>query len=213
MMMLTVVVLIPQGNSGDFCGIGLIRVVWKIVERILDARLKSVPLHVALHGFRKGRGCGTGIIEAKLAQQLAGLEQCPLYTIFLDLKKAYDAMDRDRCLKILRDVGVGKKALRLIARFWKGAELVYRVAGYYGSIFKVRRGVTQGDFLSPTIFNLMVDGILREWDWQLIEMGLGFDDVRRLLACFYADDGIVAARDPKDLQDAFDLLIALFDRV
>ena len=40
-------------------------------------------------------------MEAKLAQQLAYVEQCPLYGIFLDLRKAYDAMDRERVVSIL----------------------------------------------------------------------------------------------------------------
>ena len=44
-------------------------------------------------------------------------------------------------------------------------------------------------------------------------LGLGLEDVRELFACFYADDGLVAARDPEHLQLAFDLLAALFDRV
>ena len=43
--------------------------------------------------------------------------------------------------------------------------------------------------------------------------GLGLDDVRRLFACFYADDGLLATRDPEHLQLAFDLLTALFDRI
>ena len=41
--------------------------------------------------------------------QLAYKEQCPLYGIFVDLRKAYDAMDRGRCLEIRRDCGVGEK--------------------------------------------------------------------------------------------------------
>ncbi len=43
---------------------------------------------------------GTAIIEAKLAQQLAYLELMPFYGVFLDLQKAFDAMDRDRCILI-----------------------------------------------------------------------------------------------------------------
>ena len=43
----------------------------------------------------------------------------------MDLKKAYDAIDRDRCLKILRDVGVGEKTTRLISRFWRDRILVW----------------------------------------------------------------------------------------
>ena len=110
-MLLTIIVLIPKGNSGDFRGIGLLEVIWKVIEKVIDARLKCVPLHDALHGFRPGRGCSTAIMEVKLAQQLGSLEQTPFFGIFVDLKKAYDAMDQDRCLKILRNVGVGEKTV------------------------------------------------------------------------------------------------------
>ena len=64
-MLLTIVVLLPKGG-GDYRGIGLLEVAWKVIEKILDERLKSIPLHDALHGFRQKRGCGTGIMEAKL---------------------------------------------------------------------------------------------------------------------------------------------------
>ena len=43
--------------------------------------------------------------------------------------------------------------------------------------------------------------------------GLGFDNVRQLFACFYADDGLLAARGPKHLKLTFDLFTSLFDRV
>ena len=92
---------------------------WKVTKKIIDALLMCVPMHDALHGFRPVRGCSTAIMEVKLAAQLGSLEQSPFFGIFVDLRKAYDAMDRDRCLKILCDVGVGEKTVRLIARFWK----------------------------------------------------------------------------------------------
>jgi hypothetical protein len=134
-MLLTVVVLIPKGG-GDYRGIGLLEVTWKVIEKILVSRLQSIPLHNALHGFRQKRGCGTGIMEAKLLQQLAFLEQCPLYGVFLDLRKAYDAMDRDRCLKILEDNGVSAKTSRLIRHFWDKATLVCKASDCYGALFK-----------------------------------------------------------------------------
>ena len=76
-----------------------------------------MEVHDCLHGFLAGRGTCTAILEVKLAQELAQLEQEPFYGGFIDLKKAFDAMDRDRCIKILRDRGVGEKALGLIWRF------------------------------------------------------------------------------------------------
>ena len=51
--------------------------------------------------------------------QLGSLKQCAFSGIFLDLKKAYNAIIRDRYLKILRTMGVGENTLWLIARFWR----------------------------------------------------------------------------------------------
>ena len=59
----------------------------------------------------------------------------------------------------------------------------------------------------------MVDAVVREWERQLVERGLELSNVRRLFACFHANDGLLVARDPKHLQMAFDLLTSLFDRV
>ena len=41
--------------------------------------------------------------------------------------------------------------------------MVARAGGYYGTAFKGKRGVTQGDPLSPTIFNVVVDAAVRHW--------------------------------------------------
>ena len=100
------VVLLPKGG-GDFRGIGLLEPAWKVVEILMDSRLKTIELHDCLHGFLARRGTGTAIMEVKLTQQLAFLEQAPLYGIFIDLRKAYDAMDRARCERILVGYGVG----------------------------------------------------------------------------------------------------------
>ena len=96
-ILLSVVVLIPKGGN-DYRGMGPLEVAWKVLEGVLDRRMQGILLHDALHGFRQKRGCGTGIMEAKLVQQLAFIEQSPLYGLFLDLRKAYDAMDIGRCL-------------------------------------------------------------------------------------------------------------------
>ena len=129
-MLLTIIILIPKGNSWDFCGIGLLEVVWEVIEKIIDTRLKCVPLHDALHGFWPGRGCSTAIMEVKRVTQLGSLEKSPFFGICVDPQKACNAMDRDRYFKILRDVGVSEKTVRLIVRFWKQSSLCCRAVGY-----------------------------------------------------------------------------------
>ena len=69
----------------------------------MDNRFKILEPHDCLHGFLAARGTCTDIVKATLVQQIVYLEQVPLYGLFLDLRKAFDAMDRERCLQILKD--------------------------------------------------------------------------------------------------------------
>ena len=83
--------------------------------------------------------------------------------ILLNLYKAYAALDRSRCLEILEGYGVGTQARRLHRTYWGKMTMVARAGGYYGDTFKGARGVTQGNPLSPTIFNVVVDVVVRHW--------------------------------------------------
>ena len=84
--------------------------------------------------------------------------------ILLDQQKSYNALDRSRCLDILERYGVGSRALRLPRRYWEQLQMVARVGGHYGEPFCRERGITQGDPLSPTIFNVVVDVVVRHWE-------------------------------------------------
>ena len=86
-----------------------------------------------------------------------------VHVIFLDLTKAYDALDKSRCLGILEGYGVGPGARRLLRNYWRRLTMAARSGGYYGTAFKGERVVTQGDPLSPTIFNVVVDAVVRHW--------------------------------------------------
>ena len=83
--------------------------------------------------------------------------------IFLDLTKAYDALERSRCLDILEGYSVVPGARQLLQNYWRRFTMVARACGYYGEAFKGARGVTQGDPLYPTIFNVVVDAVIRHW--------------------------------------------------
>jgi hypothetical protein len=129
-----IIVLLPKGG-GDYRRMGLLEPFWKVVEKIMVAQLASIKFHDCLHGGLPGRGMGTATIEAKLAQSLAWRGQCPLYRIYVDLKKAYNALDREQTLNILAAYGVGPKMLRLQKHFWDTAKLVCPTGGNYGEPF------------------------------------------------------------------------------
>ena len=65
--------------------------------------------------------------------------------------------------------------------------------------------------------NVMVDAVIREWLRQVLgtkaaKHGYG-DSVAIFLAIFYADDAVIAARDPVLLQKVLDNLVGLIERV
>ena len=56
-------------------------------------------------------------VEAKLLQQLAVIRSEVLYVIFLDLTKAYYALDRSKSMEILKGNGVGEIVQRLMREY------------------------------------------------------------------------------------------------
>ena len=83
-------------------------VIWKEMAAILNLQITaSITFHNFLHGSQACCGKGTATLEANLLQQLAALWEEVLYVIFLDLHKAYDALERYRCLEFLEGYGVG----------------------------------------------------------------------------------------------------------
>ena len=126
-------------------------------------------------------------------------------------------MDRSSSLEIMKGYGLGERVRQLLREYWNKSTMVARAGGYNGKGFKGGRGVTQGNPLSPTIFNVVVDAVFHHWVTLAVteaEMrGEPGREVRHQAALFYANGGIVASSDPQWLQWAFTQLVGLFDRV
>ena len=132
----------------------------------------------------------------------------------LYLHKAYDALDRSRLLETLEGYGVGPQARKLLKTYWHCLTMVAWAGGYYGKYFRGERGVIQGDPLSATIFNVVVDAFVRHWVQGVVEEAEARGELgqegRHQAALFYADDVMVASLEPVWLQGAVNALVGLF---
>jgi hypothetical protein len=82
-----ILVLIPKSSPGEYRGIALLEIIYKLMSTIINSRLaRNIKFDDDIHGFRAGRGTGTAIMEAKLRMQLHTRTHTPLYMIFMDLK-------------------------------------------------------------------------------------------------------------------------------
>jgi hypothetical protein len=131
--------------------------------------------------------------------------------------KAYNTLHGGGALEIMENYDVGPMAIRLLRNFWNLQQLMVRQRGYHSNPFSVDRGVTQGDTPSPTIFNMVVDKIVRYWTAQLLEdteaeIG-GGSGWTKIASIFYADDGAITSHDADLTQQSINLLVNLFQRM
>jgi hypothetical protein len=145
--------------------------------------------------------------------QKAACTNTTLYQVFLDLTKAYDTVDRDRILEVLEQYGVGPNIICLLRRYWSNNTLVPKQSGFFGEPFAAERGVTQGDVISPTIFNIIVDAVLRMWYAKMNPVINGEAVVPEISAIFYADDGKIAGEDHARVQEGLTRITDLFARM
>ena len=101
-------VIIPKDDKGGVGGIGLLETIHKLISAIINLRISlTVEFCEAVHGFRQRRGCFRAIGETKIRMQKAACEGTTVFQIFLDLRKAYDSVDREAVLALMRRYGVG----------------------------------------------------------------------------------------------------------
>ena len=203
---LGVLVIIPKDDKGGTRGIGLLETIHKLVSQVINLRMaKSINFCEEVHGFCRKRGTHTAIGETKISMQIAACKSDTIFQVFLDLRKAYDSIDRNRVLKLLEKYGVGPNITNYIKEVWDNQLFLLRQASFYSKPIEVRRGCTQGDVDSPIIFNVIIDAVLRAWKKRE-----GFQNSK---ACFYADDGLLEHNDAILLQQDLDKIIDLFSKI
>ena len=94
----------------------------------------------------------------------------------IDLEKAYDRVDREAMLNVLRLYRVGGKLLKAVKSLYVGSKACVRVGNELSDWFEVRVGLRQGCVMSPWLFNLYIDGVVREVNARVLGRGLELID-------------------------------------
>ena len=115
-----------------------------------------------------------------------------IYFCFTDYAKAFDGVDHNKLWKILKDMGIPDHLTYLLRNLYAGQEATVRPR--YGTTdwFQIRKGVHQGCILSPCLFNLYTEHIMR--NAGLDEAQAGIKIARRNINNLrYADDTTLRA--------------------
>ena len=155
-----------KGNAeecSNYCTIALISHASKVMVKILQARLQQYvnrELPDVQAGFRKGRGTRDQTANIRWIIEKAGEFQKNIYFCFIDYVKAFDCVDHNKLWKILKEMGIPDRLICLLRKLCAGQEATeLDVEQQTGS--QIGKGGHQGCILSPCLFNLYAEYIMR----------------------------------------------------
>ena len=200
------IVKIPKkgdlGTCDNWRGITLLSIPSKIFTKILLNRIENEidkKLREEQAGFRRNGGCIDQIFTLRNI-----IEQCTefneeLHLNFIDFRKAFDSLDREVIWRILRKYGLPEKIINLIKLFYVNYECSVILEDKISEWFSVKTGVRQGCILSPILFLITIDWIMRQTCDQ--KRGIQWTLFDHLEDLDFADDLALLSRQISHLQE------------
>ena len=142
-------------------------------------------------GFRKGRGTRDQIANIHWIIEKATDFQKNIYFCFIDYTKAFDCVIHNKLWKILKEMGIPDLTC-LLRNLYAGKEATVRTG--YGTTdwFQIGKRVHQGWILSPCLFNLYAEYIMRNAGLEETQTGIKIAR-RNINNLRYADDTTLMA--------------------
>ena len=123
-------------------------------------------------GFRKGRGTRGQISKIRWIIEKAKEFQKNIYFCFTDYAKAFDCVDHNKLWKILKEMGILDHQTCLLRNLYAGQEATVRTGHGTTDWFQVGKRVRQGCILSPCLFNLYAEYIMRNTGLDEAQAGI-----------------------------------------
>ena len=136
---------------------------YKVRLKILQARLQKYgnqDLPDVQAGFRKGRGTRDQIANIRWIIEKAREFQKNIYFCFMTTLKPLTVWITTNCGKFL-EMGIPDHLICLLRNLYAGQEATVRTGHGTMDWFKIGKGVCQGCMLSPCLFNLYAEYIMR----------------------------------------------------
>ena len=151
-------------KCSNYCILALISHSSKVMLKILQAGLQHYVNHElpdVQAGFRKSRGTRDQIANVHWIIEKAREFQENIYFCFIDYAKAFHCVDHNKLWKILKEMGIPDHLTCLLRNLYTGQEVTVRTGHRTTDWFQIGKGVHQGCILSPCLFNLYAEYIMR----------------------------------------------------
>ncbi|XP_077272062.1 uncharacterized protein LOC143902767 [Temnothorax americanus] len=214
-----IVPIVKKGEgkeAGDYRGVTLMNTSYKIYAAILAKRLEKEIEEKKLipetqTGFRKGKGTIENIYTLNyVIGRAISKERGKLVATFIDLKAAFDSVDREILWKVMEKNGISKRLRDRIKELYKETKSVIRCNGEKGPCFWTVNGVRQGCPLSALLFILLLadlEEVMRKGQEGGVVIGN-----TKIWTLAYADDIVAVAEREEEMKQMIRRLEKYFDK-
>ena len=120
-----------------------------------------------LSEYQAGFGIGRGTIDhiftiRQLAEHRLAKNNKDIYYIFIDFKKTFDRVCHKGLFNVLKKYGVPKKIINIIGNLYLSAKSEVKVEDETTNWFSILIGEQQSCLLSPDLFNIFLEFIVKE---------------------------------------------------
>jgi mannosylglycoprotein endo-beta-mannosidase len=216
------IVLLPKKNDAveakEYRPVSLMHSAAKILCKMMANRLAPELQHLVSPGqsaFIKGRSIQDNFLYVRNVIKKAHKTKLPLVFLKLDIAKAFDSLKWGYLLRVLRQMGFGQRWRNILSLLLSSTSSRIMLNGKLGPAFKHKRGLRQGDPLSPMLFILAMEPLqclLEHATEQEVLSPLNLR-VARLRASFYADDAALFVNPRKEDISAVQHILKLFGDV
>ncbi|KAI5735070.1 hypothetical protein M8J77_013749 [Diaphorina citri] len=152
-------------NCADFRTISLISHTSKILLYLIKDRIYNIieaNLTETQMGFRGGKGCRDAISAMRILLEKSVEKDEDIFMTFIDYEKAFDNVNHVKLVSILRSISIPQADIRLIEQLYWGQRGKVRTSAGLSEEFTIVKGVRQGCIISPILFNIYVEQIIKE---------------------------------------------------
>ena len=194
-----IVPILKKGDRKDcknYRGITLIPHTAKILERILDNRIRKMVeenLVEEQYGFRRGRSTFDPIFTIRQMMEKRWEHEKEMVITFLDLEKAYDSVPRQLVWEVVKEREISGGLIQMIKALYEQCSSCVKTKLGMTEWFSIETGLRQGSVLSPILFIIVMDEIQRR-----VREKLGSIMMKTML---FADDIVIWGDNEKEVQE------------
>ena len=184
--------------------ISLQNAIYKLYVAIWGRRLagwasEAGAVSPAQKGFVPGEGCLEHSFLVRSMMEDARRRHRPLHLVWFDLRNAFGSIPHNLLWHSMRSLGAPEEVVSILMDIYQGSTYTVQTEEGATAAIPQERGVKQGCPISPLIFNLAIEGLIRGIQSSAAR-GYSFGEALEVKCLAYADDLAIAASREEDVR-------------